>query len=214
MRSALIVFAMASSGCILHYETQRNAPAHLASAIENPPKELRLRGVEKGEDTGMRGWLGHMFVYGGGNIDSKGSGGAAGFEIGAMPFELDKYAGGDAPFEAQTKIWFRPSIGWMFVDESNLRITNGRKFAGVGPLYMEAQFIPYQGRGGFGVLQIGAGPLVDLAYEDGGAQATICGGPHVLVMMICLRGAALVNRGPEFGIFIGANGLGSVAWAK
>ena len=214
MRTIAIVLALASSGCILHYETQRNAPAHLASSLETPPKVLHPRGVEKGEDTGMRGWLGHMFVYGGGNIDSKGNGGAAGVEIGAMPFELDKYAGGDTPFEAQSKIWVRPSIGWMFVDESNLRITRGRGLAGVGPMYMELQFIPVQGRGGFGVFQIGAGPVVDLAYEDGGGQATVCAGPHVLVMMICVRGAALVNRGPELGLFVGTNGVGTVGWAK
>lgn len=215
MKRALLAWSLLSSGCALHYETQRNLPAKLTAPIDAPPAQLSGRGVsDHGDDEGMRGWLGHMAVYAGGVIDSKGSGGAAGLEIGATPFELDKWHTPDVPFEAQPRIWIRPSIGWMFVDESSLRSKGGRNGAGIGAVYGEVQLFPWQGKAGFGVLQIGVGGLVEVAYEDGGVQSTVCAGPHVLIMMICLRGAYLANRGPELGIFLGANGLGSVAWAK
>jgi hypothetical protein len=213
MKRALI-FIVLTSGCAIHVETTRNAPAHLASNIETPPKDLVARGIEHGEVKGMQGWLGHMMVYGGANVDSKDAGGTMGFEIGATPFALDKYHMSEAPFEAQASIWIRPSIGWMVIDESNRRLTAGRPGANIGPVYGEIQVLPYQGKGGFGAVMVGVGGLVDVAYEDGGAQATLCGGIHMALFMICTRGAYLVNRGPELGIFFAANGLGTLGWAK
>src|SRR5207245_1136313 len=150
------------------------------------------------EDTGMRGWMGHVAVYGGGVFDKDGNGGAASVEIGATPFELDKWHTQEAPFEAQPRIWIRPSIGVMATED--FHPLPGRKR--VVPLYGEIQFFPWQGKGGFGAVQIGIGPRVELAYEDAGIQSTVCAGVHVFIMMICARGAYLANRGPEFGLFI------------
>jgi hypothetical protein len=213
-RVTFLGLLLASSGCALHVETSRNLPAPLSTPLETPPSELWQRGVsDHGEDRGMRGWLGHLAFIEGEVIDSKGDGGAVGIEIGATPFELDKWHT-DAPFEAQPRTWFRPSLGWMFLDQSNTRITKGRPGSGIGPLYGELQFFPWQAKGGFGALQVGIGGQVELAYEDAGVQSTICMGPHLLLLMVCVRGAYLANRGPELGIFADVNGLMTLGWAK
>lgn len=209
-----LAVALSLTGCFVHVETSRNAPAKLTTRLEDAPASLGGTGVQdKGDDTGMRGWLAHATVHLGGNIDSKGNGGMVGMELGATPFELEKWRAPDTPIDAQPSIWWRPAVGWMFYDESNLRLTHGRSLAGVGPLYAEMQFFPWQGKNGLGTIMIGAGGQVELAYEDGGPQATICAGVFIS-FVVCARGAYLVNRGPELGIFMSLSTLGTLAWAK
>lgn len=213
MTKRLGVLVLACSGCALHLETQRNAPGRLGS-LDRRDGDLDAKALrDRGEDPGMRGWLGHLTLLAGGNIDSEGSGSAAGVELGAVPFELPKWTAPAAVFDAQQRTWVRPSVGFMFVDDSNVRLTRGRPGAGIGPLYAEIQFFPWQGKP-FGEVRLGAGGLVELAYADGGAQATACVGLHVLVIELCLRGAALANRGPELGIYLASSGLATVAWSK
>jgi hypothetical protein len=208
--------ALSLTGCFFHVETARNAPAKLTTRLEDAPASLGGTGVQdKGDDTGMQGVLGHATLFLGGNIDSKGNGGAVGMELGATPFELDKWRDPETPIDAQPHIWWRPSIGWMFYDErAPYRANQPATHDGhVGPLYGEVQLFPWQGKNGLGTFMVGLGGKVELAYEDGGPQATICGGPFV-VMLACLRGSYLVNRGPELGIFVSVSTLATVAWAK
>lgn len=212
MRWALLAIAPLLGGCLFQYEAERNLPGKISN-LASPPSDLRARTVDRGEDPGQRGWLAHVTLLGGGVIDQRTNGGSAGFELGAVPFAFEH---SESPEKivvtAQQRTWIRPSVGWMFYDESNLRITRGRTYSGVGPVYAEVQVFPWQGP--LGAFMIGAGPVVDVSYPDGGAQATLCGGLHPALWMFCVRGSALANRGAEIGIFASISALGTYTWSK
>ena len=207
---------LALTGCFGHLETSSNLPAHLKTKLEDPPASLRGTGIaDKGEDTGMKGWLGHSAVYMGGAFGTLDrTGGRFALELGATPFELDRFRGPDAPFEAQPTIWWRPSIGVVLYDElQQRRIGAARDGSAVGPLYGEFQLFPWQGSKGFGTFMVGLGGQVSLATADGGPQATVCGGPFI-AFLLCVRGSYLANAGSEIGFFLSINALGTLGWAK
>jgi hypothetical protein len=205
--ATLLVLPLATSGCVALFYDQRNAPGTIAH-LDAPPADLRAQRVDQGEDPGVRGWLAHATLLGGGEMDRGPGGGTLGAELGAMPFALDKSPSRSYAFdEALSKVWIRPSIGWMFLRGEGPIRTH------VGPLYGEVQATVWFSKH-LGALMFGIGPRVQLAYEDAGVQSTACIGIHPAIMLMCLRGAVEANRGPELSIFVSASSFGVWWWSK
>ena len=203
----LALAAIASTGCVGTIYSERNAPGHVAQ-LAAPPQDLRAPAIDHGEDPGARGWLGHATLLGGGEIDQGKGGGTAGLELGAAPFALAKSPTRVEAFdEAVSKVWLRPSVGWMFVRGEGETRTH------VGPLYAELQAVVWFSRH-LGAMTIGVGPRVQLAREDAGAQSTACVGVHPALTMLCLRGAVEANRGAELSIMVSATAFGTWWWSK
>lgn len=214
MRRALVVLALASTGCMFHVWRAKHAPGIVE--LEQPPQPLTH--VETPKDPGKTSDV----VYGsfgmGGFLQRGGGGLALDTEVGIwLQLESDRSDRAtiaDAPLRGSFSRKM-PALGTAF-GFTFYRELRGSDNALFGPIHYEVRTaLPFSSTGSFGVARFGLGAAFNPQNLGFGPQTSVCVSAHPALGALCARGAWMFGGdGPEMYVYYEVSSLLEISLSR